>query len=362
MEEKNKGDFDIPLLKVSGKNYGEIGQRVGAEFKDRIALAYANRKKWIDRLVAFGEEDRASRIDPFVRAIKEEFPHIWEEIEGLALGSEWPLDHMVAVILNPELTAMMKAESAEEDCTTVAVASGEKLWIGHNEDGSCHYHDSMYMLDIGWPSGRRSLALSYPGYLPGNGPSINSAVVQTLNYIGASEVKPGIPRYVIDRAVMEAEDLDHAIRLAVHPRRAYSQHHTIMGIKEKRIVSVESGPVGHSLLQVDGMYGHANHFVHPAMRDTAQIDTYGGSSGPRQEAADNWTKRTDPDEVTEDDVMTFLRGHEQMPHSVCRHLEDNVPGCTLASIFIGLGSGTIRVYAGEPCGFRFRDFAWPSPA
>jgi predicted choloylglycine hydrolase len=363
-ETTSNPDLLYPALRVRGDSYGEIGFQIGSKFGERIRAAIETRRAWVEKLEVFVAADPASRFDPFFRATTEEYPRLVEEMRGLGEGAKVDFRRLFTLALNPELAALMRARNPEKECTGVAVAAGDRLWIGHNEDGACDYLRSMCLLEIAWPSGLLSWCLCYPGYFPGNGPSANSAgLAQTVNFIAGTAVRPGVPRYVLDRAALEARSLDEAVAIATHPRRSYSQHHLFLSRNEGRIVSVETSPERHSTVEVAGIYAHANHFIHPAMRELKQIPVAVSSSAPRQQTADAWARSTpDPAAVSEADLLALLTSHQNFPLSICRHPAPGMTGCTLgAALFLGR-EGRIDFYHQQPCRGLRAELPWPAPA
>lgn len=358
---KGQDWFPVPFFSAAGDSYRELGFKIGNHFRERIQKSHRDRREWVDKLAAFVSADPKTRRDPFLNALREEMPRLVEEMEGLAQGSGISFDRLFTVALNPELSAMMRQKSSDKECTTVAVASGDQLWIGHNEDGSCAYADDMYLLDITWPTGLRSWCFCYPGYLPGNGPSVNSAgMAQTVNFIGAKSWQPGIPRYAIDRAVMEAETLDQALSIATHPRRAYSQHHVLLSTSENKIIGVETSADRSAVHEVSGLYVHANHYVLPEMKAVPEFDLYQGTSQPRQQIAEEWANSvSDPAKLTPEDLHSILSSHQNYPLSICRHPEPKFTGCTLGSTLLLAREKTLRFYAHQPCQRVFQDIPWP---
>ncbi len=359
MDPEREG-FPFPLFRVSGKDYREIGLAVGRRFEKEIGEAHEARKEWMDTLISFAMADRKTRLDPFLAAIREETPFVLAELEGMAQGAGVDLERALAMFLNPELSAMMKAVTYDEECTTVAALAGGRFIVGHNEDGSGAYYRGMYVLDVTWPSGVRSVSLTYPGYLPGNGPSANSAgLVQTVNYIGAAGVRPGLPRYAIDRAALEARNIGEAAALATHPRRAYSQHHLFASRKEGKMVSVETSRDDFSIIQIDGTFAHANHFIHPKMKDIKQIEGYRDRSEPRQKAADAWAESAAPSVLTMDDVLRVLASAEDEEFPVCRPYVGPDKGCTLGAAIFDSSLDGVRLFAHEPSRGISMDAPWP---
>jgi len=358
---ENSDEFSVPLFDVTGDTHKEIGLNIGRAAGELIRKGQEKRKKWVDKLLRFSNDDPAKRIDPFKKALEKEMPHVLDELVGIAEGAGVPFERIFAMFTNPELSALMKSPTHDDDCTTAAINAGGKLWVGHNEDGSCGYRDLIYLLRISWPSGIKSLCLAYPGYLPGNGPSVNSAgMVQTVNYIGAKAIKPGIPRYAIDRAIMEARNMDEAVAMATRPGRAYSQHHLLISSAEHKMVSVETSPDRHSVMEVKGVFTHANQYVHPKMTSVPEFAIYTGSSFPRQKAAEKWARKIeDPANVDAEKILEVLSGHENYPLSICRHPYPKVSGCTLGAAILEATGREIRVFDKEPCKRLSKSLAWP---
>jgi len=362
MMSDNDAGFSIPLYRVSGADYYDVGLAIGRAAGERIRGAHDARREWTDKLLGFGAADPANRIDPFVSAMRENTPNLVDELRGIADGADVPFERLLAVLLNPELSAMMKSVTHDDGCTTVAVKSGDKMWIGHNEDGSASYLDFMYLVDVTWPSGVRALCFSYPGYLPGNGPSVNSfGMAQTVNYVGAESVGPGIPRYAIDRAIVEARDMDEAMGIATHKRRAYSQHHLIASASEKAMVSIETSPDKASVVPVRCLFAHANHYIHPEMRGVPQFSRYKHNSPPRQMQAEKWmAAHGDVASLAPDSLLEPLTSHDNIPAAICRHPGPETSGATLGTALIAVGEKKLSILHGPPCQGRNRDLAWPS--
>jgi len=351
----------FPLLRVAGKTYREIGGTIGAYFSDRIRGGIEARRPWVEKIEAFVAADRPARYDCFLAAVRDEFPHLIEEMQGCAEGAGVPFDRMFTIALTPELGAMMRVAETAKECTTVALAAGDKLWIAHNEDGASAYREFMYLLDVRWPSGMRSWSFCYPGILPGNGPSVNSAgMAQTVNFIAAAAVRSGVPRYVLDRAGIEARSLDEALKIAAHPRRSYSQHHIFLSRNEKKMVSVEVTNDRQSVVEIAGVYVHANHLIHEQMKDLPQIIGRPDTSRPRQAVADSWAAAVkDPAALQSSDLLGLLQSHQNAPLSICRHPAPGIIGSTLGTVVIRGNERKVDFYDLEPCGGRGREVEWP---
>src|SRR5690606_20277029 len=90
----------------------------------------------------------------------------------------------------------------------------------------------------------------------------------------------GTPRMVLARAVLDAPDLDAAIRVVADAPRAGAFHLTLAQTGDRRLIGVEFTADALSVVEHRQPGVHANHLIHEDTQGTPQIVT--GSSGSRQ--------------------------------------------------------------------------------
>jgi len=106
----------------------------------------------------------------------------------------------------------------------------------------------------------------YPGMLPGHTLGINErGLVQTINNIQPFDLKPGVPRHVIARAVLNCEHLDDALELLNRNDRASGFHHSLMQAGDQRLLSVEAPASGCDAQNILKAYVHTNHLIRPPL-------------------------------------------------------------------------------------------------
>ena len=197
----------------------------------------------------------------------------------------------------------------------------------------------------------------------GNGPAVNEAgVVMTTNYIGGLDVRLGIPRYVISRAVLDAGSLDDAVTTVSHPRRAFCFHYNLGSYPERRILSVETSADSVASREVDGLYVHTNHLRLPGMEDVAQDRDYVNTSSMSRFRVLTGACADVQDRLEQIDGETLigmLSSHESAPYSPCRHPTDEVTGATLGSALFDIAGGGLRMARGNTCRGAFRDLELP---
>jgi hypothetical protein len=195
------------------------------------------------------------------------------------------------------------------------------------------------------------MSLTYPGLLPGNGPGFNAkGVVQTTNYIQPRKGAEGIPRYFIGRAILEAGDLDEAVKLATRGKRAFPWHHNLASFPEARILSVETAPGQFHVREVTGFALHTNHFLHPEMKGAggALLDVPYESSLTRFQVLSEKIEQAGQPK-TREAMMALLSLHEGKPYSPCRHPQGEIHGITLGTAVFEGGRPGMTLHHGNPC-------------
>jgi len=344
----------------------EVGGAMGAAARGRIHKLIERRGKWFAGLKRFALKDRAQRVDGFVAATKRHHPDLWAEVKGIAKGAQRPLDDILVLNLQPELSGL-RHQCGCGNCSTLHLVDGKRIFLAHNEDDHDASRDLMLLVRAR-PNGKPSfVSLAYPGIVPGNVPAMTSAgLVQTTNYIGAAKVEVGVPRYVVGRSILAARTLDEALRLARTAHGAYSFHVNLGSRREGRLVSLELGPGGVSdLRETRGeVYVHTNHYVLPKTRaEVPQIRVEpGGSSDSRYRILRRAVANLPAlGRVGPGTLVRLLSSHEaiRQPYAPCRHPKGAVQGRTVATALFDVTAGTFSLYEGNPCEGRRRQIRLP---
>ncbi|UCF04110.1 MAG: hypothetical protein JSV33_09140 [bacterium] len=340
-----------PLIDVAGSHY-EIGRRIGAAMKESITGYFEYSEEYtnsIEYLEGVGKEIIGSMFS-HARAA---FPHLVEELEGMAKSLEIPLMNLFAFNCRSEIKILKEPPG----CSTIALKNGDRVILVHNEDGNDLNIGRMFLAMVTPPSGMTFLAFVYPGLLPGNGPGLNlNGIVETTNYIQPRRVADGIPRYFISRAILEAESLEEAVSLATMKDRAFPFHHNLVSLGEGRLLSVETAAYPeqkHDILEIEGFYVHTNHFLHPAMVGGGETgerpyDVPYISSTTRMEVLTRAVENGgEPSDVK--GIIELLSLHEGRPYSPCRHPEGDVHGSTLGTAVFQSPEKSMVLFHGNPC-------------
>ncbi len=340
-----------PLVDAAGSHY-DIGKTIGAAMKDRILGHFRYSEEYRNSIDYFKGPGREVVASMFSHA-RSAFPHLVDELEGMAESLEIPLMHLFAFNCKAEIELTRNPPG----CSTIALKTGHRVILAHNEDGNDLNIGRMFLARVVPPSGVDFLAFVYPGLLPGNGPGLNRyGIVETTNYIQPRRVADGIPRYFLSRAILEATDLEKAVSIATIEPRAFSFHHNLVSLDEGRILSVETAAYPeprHDVAEIDGFYIHTNHFLHPAMGGEGEsgerpYDVPYVSSTTRMDVLTRAVAaRGEPSDV--EGIVDLLSIHDGRPYSPCRHPEGDVHGVTLGTAVFQSPEKRMTLFHGNPC-------------
>jgi hypothetical protein len=184
----------IPLYRVKGTHY-ECAHTIGQLTREAIRHRIADDFAYLSTLFAFVQTDYGQKLHrDFIDKIRLLYPWYWDEIRGLADGSEIPLEQLLVLnFLNETRTAyrlleekkkeqQSENETGEKGCTTVLINRKDTntLSILHNEDHSTALYQTGYLVEAdiqasqyGNENGKREspnekfIAYCYAGAIPG---------------------------------------------------------------------------------------------------------------------------------------------------------------------------------------------------
>jgi len=246
----------LPVLRVSGTSY-EIGFEAGRKFKNRIQTAFTQSIFWWH----LREEDKVKPqwFDDIHNHAKKHFPHFLEEIEGIAAGSD--IDYRDTALINFRVTRQ------DEGCSTVIYKTPDKIILAQNEDHEIAYGTQSYLLIVELEDGTSYFAHTYPANIAGFSFSFNShGIVMSANAMPDPNVQNGVPRHLLDRAMLEATSLDDALQWAQFAPRCGAFSYNLASINEWRAVNLETTSENAVLTEIDDQYVHTNHYISRAFQ------------------------------------------------------------------------------------------------
>lgn len=333
----------IEVIEAAGSHY-DIGYTVGKAA--RRLLHYA-----INSYKAIMKEEGWTGAwtlpGSYLQAARETFPHFVEEIEGMASGAGLSFDELF--FLNSLEEALDPA--APPACTGVALSSGDLVCLGHNEDW--YHSDSKSVIVIhAKPKGKPSfITITAAPFLAAVGMN-EAGIAQGVNSVSSTDNGPGIPRVLLSRAVLEAENIEEAVALATPANRAGGYNH-LLASRDGRIGYLETSARAHCYVPGDRLTYHTNHYLAPEMLHLEQEASPGTLKRLERldELAEGLAESSEPGRA----IAGALRDHRYAPLSICRHPEEESAAGegTIFSVIFDLRELSAGVAIGNPCANRY---------
>ncbi|MFY1635656.1 C45 family autoproteolytic acyltransferase/hydrolase [Solwaraspora sp. WMMB335] len=376
----------VPLISVTGTP-AESGAAYGAAVAPLVA---GNVERYLRRF-----RDEAGLPPAAVRAAGGAFraatraalPRIGQTLDGLSDGAGIAVEEIYALNARTELLYGARAagdgttvvndvrgatvDGADGGCTAAGVLGTHTgdghLLLGQNWDWHPDQRDTMLLLHSVDEHGKAVLTLAEAGMLAKTG--LNSAGLGVcLNMLGcdrdglAGGRPPGVPYHVLLRAVLEADSLGQATRIACRTPRNASIN-LLLG---------QAGPDGGELLDLEvvpgdigwlhpdnGVLTHANHLeTNLPVRDS--MKNFGGSSLFRAARARRLlTGRPTGEPLDLAALAGVFHDHLGLPLAICRHFDErDAPtdrGETVYSVLFDLDELRFGLATGPPCR---HDYSW----
>ncbi len=345
----------IALVRAGGTPY-EIGHTVGAQLREMLHEATAAYREGFVARHGWGRIEAAAAA--YLAITERVLPRCVEELRGMADGAGLDLPTLFTMNARQELGF---AVGEEEGCTSLGVppeasADGHVL-LAHNEDATPGWRDCTYVIHAEPDDAPAYLAFTYAGLLLHQG--LNSAGIGSVgNALYFTDLRPGIPKLLAYRDLLEATYLEDAIRRTIRPERANGNNH-VLASREGEIYDLEVSGDSHALHYAGGRpWAHANHVLDPGLREIEEPGLL--NSRLRGDRALHLLERaTDRGGVTLDGLKQVLRDHANAPKGICKHLAPgiNEQVCTIGSVIVDLTAGELHVRAGNPCEGEYETFA-----
>ncbi|MEM5436993.1 C45 family peptidase [Paraburkholderia diazotrophica] len=265
----------LGFIEISGSPY-EAGQALGRFGADAVHRHLVHTPAWRNVMQWRGTPMAAA----MAAHVRQRFPRIWSELQGLADGLRVSFDEVFLWNCRGDVWA-----ASPDGCTTVQLPFAADKRISHNEDGDPGFagHCALAACRIDGSPG--FVAFVYPGSLPGHTFAVTDAgLAMTVNNLRQRQVEAGVPRMVLTRAVLDAPSVDAALAVVCDNPRAGGFHLTLGACASPALLSVEFSAHGFSAREITQPSLHANHAIHPSMRDFPQVVT--DSSRDRQARGD----------------------------------------------------------------------------
>jgi isopenicillin-N N-acyltransferase-like protein len=342
----------LNMIHVKG-NHREMGRQIGeacAPAIQRMLKVYRTTFEDAFDEVQLTWEEAILQANKYYPYAQEHTPQYVEELEGIAEASEADFDDLMVLNCMEAITS----DALHLGCTSLAVGAERTenghVLVGHNEDWLPKDEENTYLIHAAPDGEPPFLAITYGGLLPNIG--FNAAgIAQCCDSVYPSDVRVGVPRIFVSRAVLGMTQIAEAIRKTLMRWRAAGYNHLIAD-KSGELYNVEVS--AHHFATIYGMEGylaHTNNYLTQRMKQVeARTDDLIGSR-VRVNRAQRLLRQVRSH--TPETIKAILRDHVNYPNSICSHSEPDAGFLdqqkTIASLIIDLTDLEMQVCWGNPC-------------
>jgi isopenicillin-N N-acyltransferase-like protein len=354
----------LPLIHIGGTPR-EMGLEFGSARKESIRHMVTNVRTFLEetygqiRLTWPEAILQAHKYLPFAQELT---PRYVEELRAMSEGAGVSFEDLM--VLNC-LEAITTDALHLLGCTSFAVteertAEGRVL-IGHNEDWLPADEEDACLIHAE-PEGEPAfLAMTYGGLLPNIG--FNAAgICQMCDSVYPGDVRIGVPRIFVSRAVLASETISAAISAALAPHRAAGYNHVLVHASGEAYNAEVSARSFSMMYAQGGILAHTNHFLSRRMARLESDSQHLIGSRVRYFRALRLLRRSHRHDL--ESLQAILRDHVNYPNSICSHeVEDENPldkQKTVCSLLVDLNERRMHAAWGVPCQNEFFTYQLPA--
>ena len=338
----------IPVIQVNG-THSQVGQQIGEEMRPHLQRILPGLREHLPPGVEWRDMLLKGRL--CLAHSRADYPHFVEELEGVAEGADLPFEEIFLAMCDElwePATWHGGVPTVPRGCTDFAArgratVDGSTL-LAHTNDLALETEQDLVIMKVQAGDEPEFLGLSVGGL--GFSAGFNAAgISMTGNAVSCSDIRPGVPRLLIARAILAARRLGEAMNACLLPLRA-SNYNNIIADTNGEIYSMEGSATDCEPIYIDdNIMAHANHYISLPMRRFEANRNYIGGSIVRYNRALRLL-RENYGQLSPELFQRFLADHANYPASICKHAGKSV---TVFSIIIDLNGLRAWIGRGRPC-------------
>jgi isopenicillin-N N-acyltransferase-like protein len=278
------------------------------------------------------------------------FPQYVDELEGIAEG---------ALVSFEEIFLSMCEElwesAAWKGCTDMAARGratkdGSTL-IAHTNDLLPRAEENLVILKVQAGDEPEFLGISSGGIAISAG--FNAAGVSlTGNQLDNNDIRPGVPRLLVVRAILASRHLSEAMDHCLLPQRA-SSYNNVLADNSGEVYCMEGSATDCEPIYIEGdILAHANHYVSPSMRHF-EADRNSISNSVLRHNRAMRLLHENYGQLTPELFQKLLGDHAGYPTSICKHGKETM---TVFSIVIQLEQLRAWIGLGRACETEYFEY------
>lgn len=331
----------IPVVEVQG-THRQVGEQIGQALSPQIGRLVSRMRGWLPPGVSWEQVlDRGRLFLAHSRAVYPQYVH---ELEGIAAGAGVPFDELFLGVCEE----LWSADTWRRGCTDMAARGratddGSTL-LAHTNDLAPEAEEELVILKVQAGDEPQFLGVS-PGGLAYSAGFNAAGIGLAGNELESNDVRAGVPRLLVVRAILAARRLEEALDACLLPQRA-SSYNNVVGDDQGEVYSMEGSATDVEPIYIAGdILAHANHYVSPAMRHFEANPAGAAGSIIRHNRA--WRLlRENYGRHSPALFQQLLADHANYPGSICKH---GLTSVTVFSIIVRLEDRHAWIGRGNPC-------------
>lgn len=359
-------EHPFPELEVAG-TAGDLGMAHGRAFGQTIRHNLDFYLRWLSDSGRFSKHTLLEHAQRFAPVLDEQFPHLLEEIDGIASGAHLRLEEVLLINARTDLYAITQAETgaAVAGCTALALTGRTRgqpsLALSQNWDWDTEMADSPVLLRLR-PRSRPALITLVEAGMVGKIGFNELRLGVCLNFLSHLDDgrtgELGVPIHCLLRAAMECASLDEVVDTVSGAPRCASANFLLAqhGPVEPQVCDLEFSPHAVAALRSPGnTLVHTNHFVDPALAEGCTSGR-GPSTMTRYATATELAARleasvSDPVERAQE----ILQSRDGLPFCISRQALPGESVATLAGVIMDLTHNRFILTRGAPHNGQWQD-------
>jgi isopenicillin-N N-acyltransferase-like protein len=303
----------LPLIEARG-THREVGRQIGEQCKERIQSMFAGLRDELPPGVTWEAMLNQSRV--YLAHSRAVYSQYIEELEGIAEGADVSFDEVFLTMCEELWESFAWHGCTDMAARGKATADGSTL-IAHTNDLLPKTEAMLVLLKVQAGDEPEYLGVSVGGIAISAG--YNAAKISlTGNQLDSNDVRPGVPRLLVVRAILGSRTLSEAMSHCLLPTRA-SSYNNVIADGSGEVYSMEGSATDMEAIYIkDDVMAHANHYIAPSMRRFERDRSVIASSIIRQNRAE-YLLRQNYGKLTPELFRALLADHAGYPASICKH-------------------------------------------
>lgn len=337
----------IPIIEARG-DHRTVGRQIGAACKPQIERMLSGLREGFPAGVTWDDMLRQSAV--YLEHSRVAYPQYVAELEGIAEGAGTPFEEIFLSMCEELWEAAAWRGCSDMAARGRATADGSTL-IAHTNDLLPESEENLVILKIQAGDEPEFIGVSSGGV--GISAGFNaSGISLTGNQLDQNDIRPGVPRLLVARAILSSKRLGEAIEHCLLPSRA-SSYNNLIADTNGEVYSMEGSATDCEPLYIEGdILAHTNHYLSPVMRHFEDDRNDIGGSVFRYNRAMRLL-RENFGQLTPELFQTLLADHADYPASICKHGLETV---TVFSIIVQPETRRAWIGRGKPCETEFIEY------